>query len=285
MRKNRVLSAILVAAAVVSVSGCNIFGGSKDTSYRNPMDKDLLAARVVASVTSQTHFQDPDQGALATFRATLFDASGRQYYGPTVQLDGADVTYTERGSSTIYTKDNLPYAAGTTWTVAIQSHTATSPAALPPLVLTAPTSTKGTNGVYAPVSQTAGQPFTISWAGGDPSVPVFVVVHGNPDGKGERRFFVSDNPAQRPDDPENFGLPIANTGTCVVPATVIERVVDANGNTSTRQTTVFDNTNKTGGAARTFYVYVVQRNATSAAPIEFAVNSTATATLTVAPRG
>lgn len=279
MQKRIYRALVLPLATATLLAGCGIFGEDDDPDFRNPFFPDREATRITANISSRTRYADPDDGKKAVFTATMYDKDGLQFYGPKVELNGTEITPVGTSASANYQLNDMDYATGQTWTLAVQGHSATTAPAIPPVLITQPTSTKSDSGSYPSVTQAAGAPVEVAWTGGDPAEPVYVVVYGNPDGKGDRRFFVKDNPAQRPTDPENYGLPIPNTGTLTIPATVEERVVDSKGNTTTRTVTLFDNPSTS--TVRAFYVYVVQRKTTAAPPIQFSVNSVAYVILNV----
>jgi hypothetical protein len=268
------------ALAAMTLTGCGLFKSSGLSGRYEPEDPNRVADRVVAGVSNTTPFTADAASDKAAFRATLYDSDGRQFFGPAVTLDGDAVTTDTPGSntSTAYVKADLDYAAGKTYTVSLQGHTATTPPAPAPLRITAPVPSKNDKG--ATLNYFDAQPgdaVTVSWTGGDPAQPVYIVLNGSPDSNGMRRFFVSDNPAMSPTDPLNYGLPIANTGSYTIPAQITERVQAADGSTSTRTTTTFDSPIKKGGATNAISIYVIQRGVTQSGPINFSVATLATA--------
>lgn len=277
--------------AALALGGCGLFK-SGNNGKLNPNDPSRVAASMVASVSTLTAFNDVPSTQLPTFRATLYDADGNQFYGPVVQLDGANVATSTPGdnTSTIYSSSGFAYAPGQTYVTTVQGHTATSPGAIPQVLINLPvrsTTTTGTPPVTTTLTyykQTAGDPMTVTWSGGDPSQPVYIFVYGTPDGNAARRLFVSDDPLQSPSDPENFGKPIANTGTYTIPATLTERYVDSTGAIATRTVTTFDDPTTTDTSGRSFTVYVAQRQTTLSAPIRFSVVSSAYLTASVLPK-
>lgn len=276
----RTAVAVLTVLAATTLAGCGLFKTSGLSGKYEPKDPDRVADRVVASVANNTYFTADAPSGTANFRATLYDKDRRQFFGPEIQLDGDVVPTTTNGDdrTTVYSKTGLPYAAGNTWTMAVQGHSATTPAAPPPLKITSPAASKDDKGntlTYFNIEP--GQPATITWTGGDPAQPVYIVLYGAPDKNGARRLFVADNPALSPTDPANFGQPIPNTGTYTIPATLDERVVAGNGSTSTRTVTVFDSPNKKDNPVNLITISVVQRGETVSGPIRFAVSATATA--------
>lgn len=277
--------------AALALGGCGLFkSGSGDKL--EPNDPTRTVTSMVASVSTLTAFADTPSTVLPTFRATLYDKDGNQFYGPVVQLDGKDVATSTPGdaTSTIYSATGLTYAAGQTYTTTVQGHSATSPGAIPQVLITSPvrsTTTTGTPPVTTSLTyykQTAGDPMTVTWSGGDPTQPVYIFIYGTPDGNSARRLFVSDDPLQSVGDPENFGKPIANTGTYTIPATLTERYVDSTGAVATRSITTFDDPTKTDTSGRAFTVYVAQRQVTLNSPIRFSVVSSAYVTASVLPK-
>lgn len=266
----------LTVTVTTSLAGCGLFSGSGISGKYKPNDPDRTADRVVAAITNTTYFTADALSDKAAFRATLYDKDGRQFFGPTVQLNGDSVPPVNAGEdrTTVYAKSDLPYAAGDTWSVAVQGNTATTPPAPAPLWITSPaaaTDDKGAKLTYFSVEH--GQPATITWSGGDPAQPVYIILYGSPDRNAARRLFVSDNPAMSPSDPTNFGKPIPNTGSYTIPAQVTERVVGGDGATTTRTVTLFDNQNKAGKDANIISISVLQRGETVSGPIHFAVTT------------
>lgn len=272
----RTAVAALTALAATTLAGCGLFNSSGLSGKYEPKDPDRVADRVVAMVTNTTYFTADAPSDKAVFRATLYDKDQRQFFGPDVQLDGESVPTSTVGEdrTTVYAKQDLPYAAGQTWSVAVQGNAATTPPAPAPLKITSPaaaTDDKGATLTY--FNAEPAQPVTVTWTGGDPGQPVYIILYGSPDKNGARRLFVSDNPAMSPSDPANFGKPIANTGSFTIPAELTERVVAANGATSTRTVTTFDNPNKKGSGVNLLQVSVLQRGETVSGPIHFAVST------------
>jgi hypothetical protein len=279
--KNRFLSLALIAGvAATFTAGCSQQGS--ESRIRTPRDPNRTVARMVANVTSLTEYADENMGARATFRAILYDAAGEQFYGPTVVLDGEPADIVE-GPSTIYRKTNLPYAAGASYAVNVQNFEAVTPPAPAPIRILSPAPEQRKTDELSRqevqvFNQPAGQPLTVTWTGGDSAEPVYIFVVGTPDGLPARRFFPRMDPAQHPIDPENYGLPIANTGTFTIPAQLEERRVAADGSVSVQTVSLFANPNRLDAQnperrSRQFWVYVVQRRTNVAQPIQFSVNS------------
>lgn len=279
------LAGVLVAAVL---TGCGSFGKSKSGKYEYN-DPDRTAARVVAHVVATTPYSSEAPTDKAEFNGLLYDADGRQFYGPEVLLDGAAVEFkTERTGPARYVKGGLDYAAGKTYTVAVQGHTATTPPAPPALRVTAPVRSNEELGRNF-FEQPEGEGVTLSWTGGDPGRPVYIVIYGDPtsnNGANSRRLFVRDNPAQSPTDPENYGLPIANTGSFTLPAELTERVIEKDGSTSTRNIPTFANPTKKPrpNDVRLFAIFVMQKSdVVKNGPLEVSTNSIATAIAGVRP--
>jgi len=279
-RQARLGRAAVAAAATLTLAGCGMFKSSGIGGRYEPNDPNRVAERVVAGVSNTTYFTADAPSDKATFRATLYDKDGRQFFGPEVLLNGEAVPMVSGGDerTTVYSKTELPYAAGQTYTLAVQGHTAATPAAPAPLKITSPAASKDDNGNTLTYFLTEpGQPVTITWTGGDPGLPVYIILYGAPDKNGQRRLFVSDNTAMSPSDPLNFGKPIANTGTYTIPAQLTERVPSGSGANSTRTVTPFDNPNKEGGSTNVISISVLQRQETTSGPIRFSVASIGTA--------
>lgn len=290
MRKDQVIRVLLAAAVGVSLSGCGVFSTDDPPNYKDPYFPDKTVARMEAGVTTQNNFADADKAKTATFRATLYDADGQQFYGPEVTLDGESVAHTDNKSSTVYQKADMDYAEGRTWTAGVQGHTLVSPPGLPPILLTSPVKSVDPANPANTLNYhrlEAGSSLTIKWTGGDPSRPVYIFVYGNPDGEYARRLFVADDTSKAYRDPLNFGLPLANTGEYTIPATVVERYGTAGGS-QTRTVTVFDNptkkhANPANDTVSVFYVYVLQRDVTTDGTINFSVVSAGTVGVGVPP--
>jgi hypothetical protein len=272
--------------AALTLGGCGMFKSSGIGGRIEPNDPSRVADRVQAVVTNTTSFVADAPTVVATFRATLYDKDGNQFYGPDVLLDGTKVDVSNPGSdtSTAYVKGDLPYAPGQTYTLAVQGNTATSPPAAPPIKITSPAPAKDDKGAnLAYFTAEPGQPVTVTWTGGDPGQPVYIVLYGSPDKNGSRRLFVSDNPAMAPTDPLNFGKPIANTGSYTIPAELTERVQAADGSTTTRTVTTFDSPSKKGSAVTPVTISVVQRAESQSGPIHFATAAVGVATAGITP--
>ena len=293
MQIAKVAQLVGISVAAAALGGCGLFkSGSSDRV--EPNDANRTAAKILANVSSVTTFDETDTGNTATFKATLYDKDGNQFFGPKVVLDGKDVSYVNPGdgTSTVYISDSLAFTTGQTFTTAIQGNTAVSPPAIPQMLISSPARSTTTDTSTNPPTvttlvyykQTAGDPMTISWTGGDPSKPVYIFIYGTPDKNSSRRLFVADDPAQAVGDPENFGLPIPNTGTYTIPATLTERYVDSNGNTATRTVTTFNDPTTTDTSGRAFQVYVAQREVTTASPIRFGWVTAAKVTASVLPK-
>lgn len=294
MRTNRTLmhtAAPLVAAlAAVALGGCGLFKTSGTSGKYEVNDPDRVAARVVANVIATTPYSSENPANKAVFNALLYDADGRQFYGPELLFNGEVVEPdTTRTGPARYVKGDVDYATGQTYTVAVQGHTATTPSAPPPMRVTAPARTDPTDPAKNYFVQPEGQGVTISWTGGDPNRPVYIVINGDPtsqNGRNSRRLFVRDNPQQSPVDPENYGLPITNTGSFTIPAELTERVMNADGTTPPRTIPTFANpmTNPRATDVRVFAIFVVQRtDVVKNGPLEVSAVSIATATAGVNP--
>jgi hypothetical protein len=284
----RIRYAVPVLAAL-ALGGCGLFKSSSNDKIQ-PDDPTRPVASMVASVSTLTAFADTPSTVAPTFRATLYDKDGNQFYGPVVQLDGTNVSTSTPGdnTSTIYSSTGFAYATGQTYTTTVQGHSATSPGAIPQIYINSPvrsTSTSsGTTTTLTYYKQTAGQPMPITWSGGDPSQPVYIFIYGTPDANAARRLFVSDDPLQSVGDPENFGKPIPNTGAYTIPATLTERYVDSSGAIATRTVTTFDDPTTTDTSGRAFTVYVAQRQVNTNSPIRFSIVSSAYVTASVLPK-
>ncbi|HEY3411509.1 MAG TPA: hypothetical protein VGM51_00480 [Armatimonadota bacterium] len=293
MRNVKVVQLFGLSLAAASLAGCGLFKSSGTSGKLDPNDPNRVVAKMVANVSSLTFFTDVDTGKTATYRATLFDKDGNQFYGPKVQLDGADVTPVTPGdgTSTIYVQGSVAFTPGQTFTTAVQGHSATSPAAIPQMLMTSPVRSTSLDNSTPPkpiqltyYKQPAGDPMTISWSGGDPSQPVYIFIFGTPDSNTARRLFVSDDPLQPIDDSENFGKPIPNTGTYTIPATLTERYLNSSGAIATRTITTFDDPVTSDTAGRAFSVFVAQRQTADASPIHFGFVSAAHITASVLPK-
>ncbi len=285
---------VVAAAALLSslaLGGCGLFSTSGLNRYERN-DPDRIAARVQANVVATTLYTQADPAETAVFSALLFDADGRQFYGPEVLFNGERVepAATTSNNPSRYVKSGIPYAAGNTFTVSVQGNTATTPPAIAPLKVTSPPRSTGTNDNNEPITltyfeQPANQGVTVSWTGGDPNRPVYIVIWGDPtseNGQNVRRLYVRDNPAQSPTDSDNYGLPIANTGSFTIPAELTERVVGADGQTTTRTVPTFNNLHERD--IRYFSIYVVQRTEiVKNGPLEVSSLSVATAVAGVKP--
>ena len=292
MRNMKVVQIFGLSLAAASLAGCGLFkSGNSDRLGAN--DPNRAVAKMVANVSSLTLFADVDSGKTATFRATLIDKDGNQFYGPKVQLDGKDVPSVNPGdgTSTIYMQSLVAFNPGQTFTTTVQGNSATSPGAIPQILMTSPVRSTTMDKSTPPkeitltyYKQTAGGPMTITWSGGDPSQPVYIFIYGTPDANPSRRLFASDDPLQAIGDPENFGNPIPNTGTYTIPATLTERYVNASGSIATRTVTTFDDPTTTDTSGRAFSVYVAQRQIAVASPIRFGFVSAAHVTASVLPK-
>lgn len=292
MQNMRFVKYAALSLVAVSVTGCGLFKSGSGTRPE-PNDPNRTVAKMVANVSSITTFADVDTGKTAVFRAILSDKDGNQFYGPKVQLDGADVPAINPGdgTSTVYTVAGLAFTPAQTFTTTVQGSAAVSPPAISQLLMTSPvrstgmdTSTPPKEITYTYFRQPAGEPMTLTWSGGDPSQPVYIFLFGTPDTNPSRRLFVSDDPLQMPGDPENFGSPIPNTGTFTIPPTLTERYLDSNGAIATRTVTTFDDPTTTDTTGRAFSVFVAQRATTVNSPIRFSVVSSAYITASVLPK-
>lgn len=293
MQNVKVVRIIGLSLATATLAGCGLFKSGSSSDRLDPNDPNRVAAKMLANVSSLTTFADAASGSTATYRATLYDKDGNQFYGPKVQLDGTDVPTVNPGdgTSTIYVQSAVAFNPGQTFNTTVQGNSATSPPAIPQILMTSPVRSTTTDTSTPPkvitlsyYKQTARDPMTITWSGGDPSQPVYIFVYGTPDTNSARRLFVSDDPLQPVGDPENFGSPIPNTGTYTIPATLTERYIDASGNVATRTVNTFDDPVTTDTSGRAFSVYVAQRKITAASPIRFGFVSGAQITASVLPK-
>lgn len=294
MRTNRTFrlaaAPLLAALSAAMLGGCGIFSSSGTAGKYEVNDPDRTAARIVANVIANTPYSSEGPTDKAVFNALLYDADGRQFHGPELLFNGEAIApETTRTGPARYVKTDVDYAPGQTYQVAIQGNAATTPAAPPPLSVVSPVRAdpSETGGNY--FVQPEGESVTVSWTGGDPNQPVYIVIYGDPtsqNGRNSRRLFVRDNPLQRPDDPDNYGQPINNTGSFTIPAELTERVMESDGSTSTRTVTTFANpmTRPKATDVRLFAIFVVQRSeVVKNGPLEVSTISIATATAGVNP--